>query len=89
MMDQSLSQPILFLLALIAWEVIKLAVARVFKKTVATDYITATQCVNCKDKSAGEDRGVREALSEIRGVVLVIAMKVGISEHEIVKLVSK
>lgn len=79
----------MFLLALVSWEVIKLAVARVFKKTVATDYVTVTQCGDCKAKSGVDDMGVREALSELRGIILVIAMKVGISEHEIVKLVSK
>lgn len=77
------------LVALSGWEFVKLGLARLFKKTVATDYITSSQCAGCQKESDVEEKSVRDALSELRGIILVIAMKVGISEKEIVKLVSK
>lgn len=81
------------LVSLLMWEIIKLAVARFFKKSVDTEYTTAAQfnahLVDCRGKSKADDRSVREALSEVRGIILVIALKVGIDEKEIVKLVNK
>lgn len=81
------------LVSLLMWEVIKLAVARFFKKSVDTEYITAAQfqahLVDCRSKSKADDRSVRDALAEVRGIIMVIALKVGIDEKEIVKLVKK
>lgn len=83
-------QAMQLLAALVIWEVVKFVIDRGLKKsTVGTDYITATQCSGCQNKSDAEDQSVREALSELRGITLVIAMKVGISEKDIVKLVKQ
>lgn len=93
MTENYILQAMLVLIALAAWEFVKLGVARVFRKSVDTEYTTAAQfnahLVDCRTKSKVDDRSVREALSEVRGIILVIALKVGIDEKEIVKLVNK
>lgn len=80
--------PALYLLvALAAWEAVKLAVQRLFKRAIDTDYVTEDQCSNCNAKARAKEDDLRERLGELRGIVLVIAMKVGISEHDIQKLI--
>ena len=89
MMENYVLQAILVLVALAAWEFVKLGVAKFFKNTVDTSYVTTTQCAGCQGKSEVEEKSVREELSQVRRITLLIAMKVGIPEHEIVKLVKQ
>ena len=88
-MTDLVAQAMLFLVALVVWEIVKFGVDRFLKKSVATDYVTTTQCAGCQNKSDVEEKSVRDSLSELRGIVLVIALKVGISEKDIVKLVKQ
>lgn len=89
MIESYLLQAVLVLMAFACWEFVKLGVARIFKKTVDTAYVTTTQCAGCQGKSEEEEKSVREELSQVRRITLLIAMKVGIPEHEIVKLVKQ
>lgn len=88
-MENYLLQGALILVAFAVWEFVKLAVGRFFKKTVDTDYITATQCAGCQKDDANETKSVRDELSSMREILMVIGLKVGLDEKEMLKLVKK
>lgn len=93
MSENYILQAMLVLMALAAWEFVKLGVARFFKKSVDTEYITAAQfqahLVDCRSKSKADDRSVGAALAELRVIILAIALHVGLDKKEIVKLVKE
>lgn len=57
------------------------------KSPMETDYVQQVDCDKCNAKQRSVENQLLNQLSELRGIVLVIAMKVGISQDEITKLV--
>jgi len=74
-------------LAVAVWEVVKYAVNKFLRRTVDTNYITDKDCEKCNGKAREKESALEDKLSELRGIVLVIAVKVGIDEKEIRSLV--
>lgn len=89
-----------FILGVIIWETIKLSVARYYKRTVETEYVTVERCRMCREEcSRGRSSGATEMQSNIRelgksldllrGILLVLAVKVGVDEETMQKLVRR
>ena len=88
---------VLFILGIVTVEVVKLTVGRVFKKTVETEYQTALNCRLCREECQrtrthgnigmqGEMSDLGRSIDLLRGILLVIAVKVGVEDHTIEKL---
>lgn len=89
MNESNILQAALILGAVGGVEVIKFGVNLFLKRSVGTSYVTTKQCAGCQDKSEVEEKSIRSEISQVRRITLLIAMKVGIPEHEIVKLVKQ
>lgn len=85
---------------LVMSEVIKLSIARLFKKTVDTEYMTVERCQTCRHECAlarnSSNTGIRESMKELgqamdtmRGVLLVMAVKSGVEPEELKELAYK
>ncbi len=75
------------LTALAAWEVIKHVITRFLRRTVDANYITEDACDKCNKKARDKETALEDRIAELRGIVLVIAMKVGINEADIQRLI--
>jgi hypothetical protein len=85
---------------LVAYEFIRLSTARLFKRTVETEYITAEHCRECKNDLKGAasttDTDLRESLRQLgqsidmlRGIVLVLAVRAGVDEKTLQDLANR
>lgn len=85
------SHPVLAVVTfLFVWKLIELGGNFFFKKLVRDDYITKSQCEECsarQDASARQDESAYnelcDRLTELRGIVLVVAVKAGVSPEEL------
>ncbi len=78
---------ILFVVAFAFIEVLRFVISRFLAKTVDAKYITEEHCRNCNGSARRAENELRDMLSELRGITLLIAMKVGIDNDDIRKLV--
>lgn len=99
-MPEPLSTAVIVVFGYVLLEIIKLTIGRFFKKTVDTEYVTVERCRNCREEcsrtrtqgSAGMQDQVRElgkSIDLLRGVLLVVAVKVGAEDHTLEKLAYK
>lgn len=91
---------VLFFLVLAMVEVVKLAVGRVFKKTIDTDYQTLEQCRKCREechrqRTSGSTtmqdniKDLGRSIDLLRGILLVLAVKVGVDDKTLQQLASR
>lgn len=91
---------VLFIAGLVLVEIIKLTVGRVFRKTIDTEYVTVARCRKCREEcslarsqnNSGVQDGIRDlgqSVDTLRGVILVMAVKVGVEESTLEKLAYK
>lgn len=77
--------------AIVLNEVVKLTVGRFFKRTVETEYRTVLDCRTCREEclrqrsqlagaTQGEMSDLGRSLDILRGILLVIAVKVGVDD---------
>jgi hypothetical protein len=90
----------MFMVGLIMVEVVKLATARVFKRTIETEYVTVEACSRCraecsKNRMNGSTtmqeniKKLGESIDILRGILLVLAVKVGVEEDTLKDLASR
>jgi predicted MarR family transcription regulator len=86
-MDLMQAHPVIAILCgLFIWKTIELGGNYFFKKVTRDDYITKADCQNCVAKRDKEKDEVCERLAEIRGIVLIVAVKAGIRPEELTDL---
>lgn len=75
--------------AVIIGKLISLGVEFTFKKVVQESYVTKSDCCTCR-ATLMERRGeINEQIKIIKGLLLVIAVKVGIQEEHLKDLIEK
>lgn len=74
------------LVAIAVYQVVQLLVQSVWKKLVGNEYITRSACETCKKAESGALDELKSDTAIMRGILLVVAVKVGVDEKEWKKL---
>jgi hypothetical protein len=70
--------------AVAASELIRLAIRYFFGKLTRNDYVTKTECKNCQAKGWGDAIDeLKTGFAEIRGILLILAVKAGIPAEQL------
>lgn len=74
------------IVALVIYQTATLLVQAAWKKLAGNEYITRTECTTCKKAEAGSLEELKADTAIMRGILLVVAVKVGVDEKEWKKL---
>ena len=86
-MDLMAAHPaISVLLILFFWKLIELGTQYFFRKLTRDDYVTKSDCANCGKKRDGAFEELCIRISELKGIVLVVAIKSGVDPKELTAL---
>lgn len=72
---------------IVGYKVLTVLIDSLVKRIAKTDYVTVEQCNICNDKRIQTEKMIQHQLAELRGIILIIALKTGVKENEITKLV--
>lgn len=67
---------------LILVDVVKLLVASAYRRITKNDFVTKTDCQTCQKQGDNDRDDLVESMKIIKGVLLVVAVKVGVPESD-------
>jgi len=74
------------IVAIVVYQVVTLLVQVAWKKLAGNEYITKAECTTCKKSETGSLEELKADTALMRGILLVVAVKVGVDEKEWKKL---
>ena len=77
----------LIIVAIILGKFLSLLIEFVFKKAMTTQYITKAECQSCKNQIAERRSELSVQIRIIKGLLLVMAVKVGVPDEQLKDLV--
>lgn len=78
---------ILIVIAIILGKLLSLFIEFIFKKTMTQQYITKSDCLSCKNQIAERRSELSMQIRIIKGLLLVMAVKVGVPDEQLRDLV--
>jgi hypothetical protein len=80
---------IVIVVAMIIAKLISLLVDSAYRRGVTTDYVTRSECVTCKNAMAERRSELSMQIRFIKGLLLIVAIKVGVPEDQLKELIEK
>lgn len=74
------------IVAIAIYQIVQLLIQSAWKKLAGNEYVTRAACDACKKAESGALEELRTDTTIMRGILLVVAVKVGVDEKEWKKL---
>lgn len=88
-MTIDLATAVLLLVGYIGLEVVKLTIGSVFRRFVNPGFVTTTDCNRCGTLKDEVAKSINNEIVDIKGILIVMATKVGVDEEDMKKLVRR
>lgn len=88
-MNIDLATAVLLLVGVVGFEVVKLTIGSVFRKFVNPNFVTTSDCTRCGTGKDEVIKSINNEIVDIKGILIVMASKVGVDEEDMKKLVRR